>query len=116
MINGIDAVVFKVSDLNRACDFYQNQLGLALAYKDEDSQWAEIDLGAIHLGLHQAEPFGGGRNPFVSLSVDDLDDTVAALKQRGVEFVGEIVVQPFGRQITVRDPDGNQFELTEMGD
>ncbi|NQU11981.1 VOC family protein [bacterium] len=116
MINGIDALVFKVSDLNRACEFYQNALGLDLAYKDEESQWAEVNLGAVHLGLHQAEPFGGGRNPFISLAVDDLEATVAALKQRGVEFVGEVTSQPFGRQVTVRDPDGNQFELVEGSD
>ena len=66
--------------------------------------------------MHQAEPFGGGRNPFVSLSVDDLDGTVAALRERGVEFVGDVTSQSFGRQITVRDPDGNQFELVELGD
>ena len=38
MINGIETVVFRVSDLNRACDFYQNALGLPLAYKDEESR------------------------------------------------------------------------------
>jgi predicted enzyme related to lactoylglutathione lyase len=38
---------------------------------------------------------------------------VATFKERGVEFVGEIVTESYGRVITVKDPDGNQFELFE---
>lgn len=116
MITGIENVVFKVSDLGRAVDFYEKSLGLPVAYRDDAAQWAEIDLGAIHLGLQQTEPFGGGRNPYVSLAVEDLSGTVAVLKERGVEFVGEIVTESFGCLITVKDPDGNQFELFEAGE
>src|SRR3990172_8689666 len=110
MITGIETIVFKVSDLKQACEFYEKQLGLKVAYRDDAAQWAEVDLGAIHLGLHQAEPHGGARNPYVSLAVDDLDATVAELKGRGVEFVGDVVTESVGRMITVKDPDNNQFE------
>ncbi len=116
MITGIEIIVFKVSDLKQACEFYEKSLGLKVAYRDDAAQWAEIDLGAIHLGLHQAEPHGGARNPYVSLAVDDLDATVAELKGRGVDLVGEVVTESFGRMITVKDPDGNQFELFEPGE
>jgi len=116
MINGIEIVVFKVSDLGRAVEFYEQKLGLKLAYKDDAEHWAEVDAGAIHLGLHQAEPFGGARNPFVSFRVDDLDATVATLRERGVEFVGEVVTDAVGRNVTVKDPDNNQFELFEPGE
>ena len=40
---------------------------------------AEVDLDAVHLGLMQAEPAGGARNPFLSLLVDDITATVATL-------------------------------------
>ncbi len=116
MITGIEIIVFKVSDLKRACDYYENKLGLKVAYRDDAAGWAEVDLGAIHLGLHQAPPNGGGRNPYLSLATEDLDGTVAALRQRGVGFVGEITTEEFGRFITVQDPDGNAFELFESAD
>ncbi len=116
MITGIENVVFKVADLNRACAFYEKSLGLKVAYRDDAAQWAEIDLGAIHLGLQQAEPHGGARNPYVSLAVEDLDGTITTLKQRGVEFVGAVVTDSVGRTITVKDPDNNQFELFEAGE
>ena len=111
MIQGIASVVFRVSDINRSCDFYEKSLGLKIAYRE--GNWVEVDLGQVHLGLNQTEPAGGGRNPYVSLLVDDLNATVATLKERGVEFVGEIVTESYGRVITVKDPDGNQFELFE---
>jgi len=116
MITGIEIVTFKVADLGRACDFYENKLGLKVAYRDDAAKWAEIDGGALHLGLQQADEAGGARNPFLSFSAEDLDATVATLRERGVELVGDIVSSDVGRTITVKDPDGNQFELFEPGD
>lgn len=113
MITGIENVTFKVSDLGRACEFYEQQLGLKVVYRDETAHWAEVDAGALHIGLQQAEQAGGGCNPVVSLRVENLDETVAGLRARGVEFVGDIVMSEAGRSITVRDPDGNQFDLFE---
>ena len=111
MIKGIANVVFKVSDINRSCNFFEKSLGLKIAYREEN--WAEVDLDQIHLGLHQTEPAGGARNPFLSLLVDDINGTVATLKERGVQFNGEIKDEPFGKLITVKDPDGNLFDLFE---
>lgn len=116
MITGIENVTFKVSDLGRACDFFEQQLGLKVVYRDDKARWAEVDAGALHIGLQQAEPAGGGCNPVVSLRVENLDETVAALRARGVEFASGIISSDAGRSITVRDPDGNQLDLFEPAD
>ena len=116
MIQGIANIVIKVADLNRSCEFYTQALGLALAYRDAAANYAEIDLNGVHLGLMQAEPAGGARNPFLSLLVDDLAGTVNVLKERGVNFDGDIRTEAYGRLITVTDPDGNQFDLFEPAD
>ena len=116
MITGIENVVFKVADLGRAVEFYEKSLGLTVAYRDDAAGWAEIDLGAIHLGLQQAEPAGGGTNPYLNLAVEDLDGTMTLLKERGVELVGEVATDAVGRSVTVKDPDGNQFVLFEPGE
>ena len=39
MIKGIANVVFKVSDVNRSCDFFEKKLGLKIAYRE--ANWAE---------------------------------------------------------------------------
>lgn len=57
MIKGIATIVFKVSDINRSCDFFEKKLGLKIAYRE--ANWAEVDLNAVHLGLMQA----GRRRP-----------------------------------------------------
>ena len=116
MIQGIANIVIKVADLNRSVEFYTKTLGLALAYRDDSANWAEIELNGVHLGLMQAEPAGGARNPFLSLLVDNLAATVATLKERGVNFDGDIRTEAYGRLITVTDPDGNQFDLFEPAD
>ena len=38
------------------------------------------------------------------------------LKERGVNFDGDIRTEGYGRLITVTDPDGNQFDLFEPSD
>ena len=116
MIQGIANIVIKVADLNRSVEFYTKTLGLTLAYQEAGSGWAEIELHGVHLGLMQAEPAGGARNPFLSLLVDDLAATVNVLKERGVNFDGDIRTEAYGRLITVTDPDGNQFDLFEPAD
>jgi len=57
-------------------------------------------------------PQPGGWNRF-SLEVDDLDGTVAALREARVHFRNEIVNGVGGRQILVDDPSGNPVELFE---
>ena len=70
-------------------------------------------------GGGQAMPDGtvpqrGGWNRF-SLEVEDLDATVATLRDRGAHFRNEIVAGVGGRQILVDDPAGNPVELFEPG-
>ena len=60
------------------------------------------------------EPAGGARNPFLSLLVDDINATVATLKERGVEFSGDVKDEPFGKLITILDPDGNEIIFHEL--
>lgn len=42
---------------------------------------------------------------------DDLDATVADLKDKGVEFAGEVSEHPWGRIAPFKDPDGNDLQV-----
>jgi catechol 2,3-dioxygenase-like lactoylglutathione lyase family enzyme len=66
-------------------------------------------------GGGQAMPDGtvpepGGWNRFM-LEVDDLEQTVEALRAAGARFRNDIVVGRGGNQILVEDPSGNPVEL-----
>ena len=47
----------------------------------------------------------------MTFRVEDIDRTAAILGDWGVPIVGEIDRQPWGNQLTIRDPDGNLVKL-----
>ncbi len=115
MLKQLASVIFSVRDLDRACDFYANSLGLKLAYRSKKTGWAEFDLGSARLALQQREPSGGGTNPLVSIRVANLEGTIATLKERGVQFMdnGAIHDEFYGRWSNCLDIDGNVLNLFE---
>ena len=113
-LDGVDHVWFWVSDMDRAVGFYRDGLGLAVNSRHGD-EWAELEAGVIHIGLHGARSEGnaphGGTAVF---RVDDLDLAKTALEQRGVAFhehLGE--VPGIARYASFDDPDGNSMQLIE---
>ena len=115
MITQMSAVIFSVHDLDQACEFYTHALGLKLAYYSKKTGWAEFDLGGARLALQQRDPYGGGRNPLLSLRVVNLRNTVEVLKNRGVCFEdnGALHDEFFGTWTNCLDLDGNVINLFE---
>lgn len=118
MIRSIAAIIFQVSDLDQACDYYKNTIGLKLAYKNSASGWAEFDLDGSRIAFQVAEPHGKGDNPMLALYTYKLENTVEALKQRGVEFLdqGRVKSDFYGQTIRFKDPFGNIISLFESND
>lgn len=115
MITQMSAVIFSVRDLDQACEFYTHALGLKLVYYSKKTGWAEFDLGGARLALQQRDPYGGGRNPLLSLRVVNLRGTVATLKSRGVTFEDNGILHEefFGTWVNCLDGDGNVINLFE---
>ena len=61
-------------------------------------------------GGHRPEP--GGWNCFV-VEMENLVPRVAEMKQAGQRLRNDVVVGPGGKQILLKDPDGNLEELFE---
>ena len=57
-------------------------------------------------------PQPGGWNRF-QLEVNDIEATVARLREHGVRFRNEIVTGVGGKQVLAEDPAGNPIELFE---
>jgi predicted enzyme related to lactoylglutathione lyase len=114
-------VRYIVNDVADAIKFYVKNLGLEVE-QDFSPNMAILKLGELTLWLagHNASavkpmsdgsvPCPGGWSRFV-LAFDDLESTVAKLKDEGVEFKNEIVAGPGGKQVLCRDPSGNVIEL-----
>jgi catechol 2,3-dioxygenase-like lactoylglutathione lyase family enzyme len=117
------SVRYIVHDVDAAIQFYRDRLGFTLVMHPA-AAFAMLQRGALRLVLSapgggpgggQAMPDGtvpapGGWNRF-QLEVDDLDATVAQLREHGARFRNEIVDGVGGRQILVEDPAGNPVEL-----
>jgi predicted enzyme related to lactoylglutathione lyase len=110
MITEIAFVAIAVSDAERARKFYQETLELKPGATAMGGAWGEYDLGArtIGVGCHPAwQPSRDGTT--VAFEVDDIDKTIATLKERGVEFDMDKTETPVCWMAQFRDPDGNKL-------
>lgn len=119
MIEGGTATVY-VSDMDRAVDFYTNILGLRLLARYEN-EWASIDAGkGLILGLHPASDRAGAPGTVGAINIgfnvtQPIDQVVATLTERGVEFDGPVKEDPKSpiRLAFFNDADGNSLYLCE---
>jgi predicted enzyme related to lactoylglutathione lyase len=114
MVSGIATVWVPVSDIERAVGFYRDTLGLEA--QDHDGDWAEVTADGLTIGLNASEKSGAGADggPVIAFRPEDgLEQAVDSLKEKGVEFPGEISEHPWGRVATFRDSEGNELQLYE---
>ena len=119
------SVRYIVDDVDAAIEFYCRQLGFAEVMHPAPS-FAMLTHGDLRLvltapgggpGGGQAMPDGtlpqpGGWNRF-QLELDDIEATVARLREQGAHFRNEIITGVGGKQALVEDPAGNPIELFE---
>jgi catechol 2,3-dioxygenase-like lactoylglutathione lyase family enzyme len=118
------SVRYIVNDVDAAITFYTSQLGFDVVMHPAPG-FAALKRGALRLlmnapgagGAGQGTPDGrqpqpGGWNR-IQIEVENLDETVAALRKHGATFANDIVQGNGGRQILLQDPSGNLVELLE---
>jgi catechol 2,3-dioxygenase-like lactoylglutathione lyase family enzyme len=109
-------------DGRRARDFYEGTLGLQVI-SDDDYALA-LDAHGTQIRIQKVELFTP--HPFTALgwAVSSIDDTVEALRARGVIFEifpgmnqdsRGVWQSPSGARVAwFKDPDGNTLSLTEL--
>lgn len=114
MIRGLRTVIYKVSDIDEAREWYRTVLGLK-PYFDEPF-YVGFNVGGFELGL-DPDLSEGGPGPGGSLAywgVDDIDQAYARLETLGATS-GSTVKDVGGgiRLATVCDPFGNLLGIIE---
>ena len=117
------SVRYIVNDVDAAIDFYCSELGFhedmhpasTFAMLSRDDLRLVLSAPGGGPGGGQAMPDGtapqpGGWNRF-QLQVDDLETTVARLRDHGARFRNDIITGVGGKQILLEDPAGNPIEL-----
>jgi catechol 2,3-dioxygenase-like lactoylglutathione lyase family enzyme len=112
-------VRYIVDDVRAAIDFYTTHLGFEVR-TDAAPAFADVVRGRLRLLLSgptssgaratPADATTAGRNR-IHLVLDDLDTTIARLRDAGQQFRSDLVTGPGGRQILLADPAGNLVEL-----
>ena len=116
-VRGADFVMYPVSSLAQAAQFYRETVGLPQEVYSEEWQWAEFNCGNVTLALKGGEirPEQSG-GPRIALAVDDIQAACAELKRQGIRVLGEPVDYGVCCAVEVLDPDGNIIILHKRAD
>ena len=108
---GVHHVSINVANLDRAVEFYTKTLGLTLRTDRPalrvEGVWLDIGPQQVHLIVGDVPTHNGQH---FAIAVDDLDASLAELRETGVQARGPVPVGE-ARQAFVTDPDGNLIEL-----
>ena len=107
MINGIHTIVFS-PEAEKVRAFFADVLGLPSV--DAGGGWLIFALPPAELAVHPAD--GAGRHELY-LMCDDIQVTVAELRDKGVEVAREVSDQGWGLLAAIRLPDGSEFPIYE---
>jgi predicted enzyme related to lactoylglutathione lyase len=110
MIKEVAFVAVAVTDIDRARKFYEGALGLKPASAPAGVPWVEYELGAVTIGVGSHPDWKQSRDgTSIAFEVDDIDTTIAQMKERGVKFDTDKIETPVCWMAIFRDPDGNRL-------
>jgi len=110
----------RVTDLDRALDFYLNVLGmrldtrikvpetngeLAIVKSEGSNHWLEINWYA------DQEYRSGDELDHIAFEVPNLDEALSELKLKGIERISHLRDTKKSRWTYIADPDGNWIEI-----
>jgi catechol 2,3-dioxygenase-like lactoylglutathione lyase family enzyme len=116
-LNRIELLSVPVADQDRAKEFYVDTLGFELVHDNQmgpEQRWVQVRPKGAQTSItlvtwFDSMPPGSLRGLVVE--TDDLTGDVEALAARGVAIDGGIQDAPWGRYVTLTDPDGNGLVL-----
>jgi catechol 2,3-dioxygenase-like lactoylglutathione lyase family enzyme len=127
MIDQIGTVCLFVSNQDRAKDFYTRLLGFELRqdaplYPGAEARWVSVAPTGAQTELILYLPDANwehyrqvvGKPQALTFNVTDMKSLHSELKAKGVEFIQEPDVQPWGTYATIKDSEGNSLILVEQ--
>lgn len=112
MIKGVHTM-FYTSQPEATRAFFRDTLNLP--YTDVGEGWLIFDLPEADHGFHPAEDRDGARTgtPHISFYCDNIETTMAALRERGVEFTGPVEDHGYGLVTFFKAPGDFAIQLYE---
>jgi predicted enzyme related to lactoylglutathione lyase len=117
----IGNICYFVKDIARTEAFYRDTLGLDIQRMGDDgsgNDWLLANTaGGIELIFFKQES-RPGNTPIIVFDLVDggIDDTIAALAEKGVTIVTPVSHAPGGWSAEIADPDGHQFSFFQTAE
>ena len=114
----LELVQVPVSDVDRAKDFYVEQVGFDLDHDhrvSDELRFVQLTPPGSGCSISMGPPseMAPGSLQGLQLVVPDIEAAHAELSERGVE-VGEIQDLPWGSFVFFKDPDGNGWAVQQI--
>ncbi|CAM5611263.1 VOC family protein [Bacillus safensis] len=116
--------ILYVNDVESSIHFYQQVLGFPIKLRVES--YVEFDTGDVTLsinsrqdvkealGLPVPEANQASHTFEIGFVVDDVEQTIASMKEKGVSIIKEPAKKPWGQTVAyVSDPDGHFIEICD---
>lgn len=110
-------IAFPAADFEASLIFYRDHLGLPVLKEgtDDFSRFARFDCPDLPIHVYEWKKEFKREHTGLQLYVKDVDSLYRELKELGVQFNGPIRDEAWGgRVVTVKDPDGNLFDLLNI--
>ena len=117
MLQKVAFTMYPVKDMQRARAFYEETLALGPGSGWPSSPWVEFDLpggGCLAITTVSESQPSASAGGTIAFEVDDLPETIADLKAKGVSFAADNIESPVCRMAIVKDPDGNAIILHKL--
>ena len=115
----IELVPLTVTDVDRAVAFYGDQVGWNVDHDrtvQEGLRFVQVtppgSACSVCFGIG-LDMLPDGHRQMVQVVVEDADQALAYLRERGVACEG-VDDQPWGRFVRFEDPDGNRWALQQV--
>ncbi|GBC73080.1 hypothetical protein HRbin04_00476 [archaeon HR04] len=121
MFRRLDAVILFTSNLERAVEFYRDDLGLPLQNATNDtveffSSGTKIIIKSVDgkAGAEQVKGKAARPGILLGFTIQNIDELCELLKKKGVRFLKEPREEAFGKHAIILDPDEHMISLAQI--
>lgn len=110
----LDSAIFYSSNIETVIPLYRDIFGFKVDYQREDKFVSFIFPNGARLGIKKSREdreMPGSQTVFVS--VNNIEDWYEKVKIKGVNIAKELTSQPWGKEFSVLDADGNKTLFIE---
>lgn len=110
----LDSVVFYSNDIEVITEYYQNQIGLELGYRQGDKHVSFKFGNGVNLGIKKASEkreIPGSQTLFIV--VDNADAEYKKANEKRLNIHKRLTTEAWGIEFSVLDPYGNKIEYLQ---